>query len=583
MEKHRVVVIQDASSELISPSAIRWAIDTLKLISGDRITLLGVLHQVDTPMGYKFKVDSNSMFAANKKMIKEAVARKVQEYQSNTEIMDLGTLCESREIDFKIEVAAGSSRKETAVELASNLKATWVILDRQMRKDKKYFLQKLSCGISQMKDDNSVELLRGRKSTGTIIRHLVPVQNHGINGEETVQAQPPRAAQEPSPSGQEPSPSSQEPSAAGKELRGIEISREEVDESRQNEDPPTTESAGDEGPLQTWQVEIGGGDSGCKFCNNKRPHYGYKRDFTYEELHDSTGGFSPENCLSSEEFGSAFKGELEDGMKIVVKMKNNVFLDKGEFESEVNVLCRAWHKNVITLLGSCGEGNSRLLVYEYACNGSLDQHISEHSSRPLTWRRRINIALSAARGLRHLHENHIIHMDIRLNNILLTHYFEPLIGEWGITRKKYDSDKFSEDRVRYSDYQAPEYTDNRMVSSKTDVYSFGVVLLELITGRIVMEMALRETSLLDWARPLLSNKKYLELADSRLGKSYDLQQLLWMVQVTQNCLAKNPKRRLSMDRVVSALEFIAEKSIAIKEPAVTQQDAQVPEDGGERS
>ncbi|OWM69107.1 hypothetical protein CDL15_Pgr025294 [Punica granatum] len=506
MEKHRVVVIQDASSELISPSAIRWAIDTLKLISGDRITLLGVLHQVDTPMGYKFKVDSNSMFAANKKMIKEAVARKVQEYQSNTEIMDLGTLCESREIDFKIEVAAGSSRKETAVELASNLKATWVILDRQMRKDKKYFLQKLSCGISQMKDDNSVELLRGRKSTGTIIRHLVPVQNHGING------------------------------------------REEVDESRQNEDPPTTESAGDEGPLQTWQVEIGGGDSGCKFCNNKRPHYGYKRDFTYEELHDSTGGFSPENCLSSEEFGSAFKGELEDGMKIVVKMKNNVFLDKGEFESEVNVLCRAWHKNVITLLGSCGEGNSRLLVYEYACNGSLDQHISEHSSRPLTWRRRINIALSAARGLRHLHENHIIHMDIRLNNILLTHYFEPLIGEWGITRKKYDSDKFSEDRVRYSDYQAPEYTDNRMVSSKTDVYSFGVVLLELITGRIVMEMALRETSLLDWARPLLSNKKYLELADSRLGKSYDLQQLLWMVQVTQNCLAKNPKRRLSMDR-----------------------------------
>lgn len=128
--------------------------------------------------------------------------------------------------------------------------------------------------------------------------------------------------------------------------------------------------------MQTWQVEIGAGVSGCECCNNRWPNHGYIRDFTFEELHDSTGGFSPENCLSTEEFGSAFRGQLKNGMKIVIKKNKSVFLEKEEFESNVNLLSRAWHRNVITLLGSCGEGNNRILIYDYACNGSLDQHIS---------------------------------------------------------------------------------------------------------------------------------------------------------------------------------------------------------------
>ena len=64
-------------------------------------------------------------------------------------------------------------------------------------------------------------------------------------------------------------------------------------------------------------------------------------------------------------------------MKIAVKQhKYASFQGEKEFKSEVNVLSKARHENVVVLLGSCSEKNNRLLVYEYVCNGSLDQHIS---------------------------------------------------------------------------------------------------------------------------------------------------------------------------------------------------------------
>ena len=109
---------------------------------------------------------------------------------------------------------------------------------------------------------------------------------------------------------------------------------------------------------------------------NRRPKFEWKRDFKYAELNAATCGFSAKNFLSEGGFGSVYKGVL-DGRKIAVKHHRFASLqgDK-EFKSEVDALSKARHKNVVMLLGSCSEGNHRLLVYEYVCNGSLDQHIS---------------------------------------------------------------------------------------------------------------------------------------------------------------------------------------------------------------
>ena len=103
---------------------------------------------------------------------------------------------------------------------------------------------------------------------------------------------------------------------------------------------------------------------------------GWNRDFKYSELYNATQGFSQKNFLSEGGFGAVYKGKL-DGMTIAVKQhKSASSQGEKEFKSEVNVLSNARHENVVMLLGSCSEGSNRLLVYEYVCNGSLDQHLS---------------------------------------------------------------------------------------------------------------------------------------------------------------------------------------------------------------
>nr|XP_023921600.1 uncharacterized protein LOC112033056 [Quercus suber] len=157
MEAQRVVVIQGASRE-VSSSAIRWALHGLSLKPGDKLTLLAVIHQVKTPstlsimgsrklLGYGSRVDSSSMFGANERIIGREVAGKKNEYQNHRELAEISKLYEAKQVELDIEVATGPSPKEVALKAAVDIKATWVILDRQMKKDKKYFLEKLTCGI----------------------------------------------------------------------------------------------------------------------------------------------------------------------------------------------------------------------------------------------------------------------------------------------------------------------------------------------------------------------------------------------------------------------------------------------------
>lgn len=196
----------------------------------------------------------------------------------------------------------------------------------------------------------------------------------------------------------------------------------------------------------------------CSVCQNRRPKIGWTRDFTCAELQAATDGFSATKYLSEGGFGSVFKGEINGLMVAVKQHKDASSQGDKEFKSEVQVLSKARHENVVMLLGSCSDRNKRLLVYEYVCNGSLDQHLSskhtqisliskfiiasfasssrltekemidtEHARTLLSWEKRMKIAMGAAKGLQYLHENNIIHRDMRPNNILVTHDFESMV------------------------------------------------------------------------------------------------------------------------------------------------------------
>ncbi|KAK2439934.1 inactive protein kinase [Trifolium repens] len=297
----------------------------------------------------------------------------------------------------------------------------------------------------------------------------------------------------------------------------------------------------------------------CSVCYNIRPKLDWtKRDFTYAELHAATHCFSNKNFLSEGGFGSVYKGEIH-GQKIAVKKCIHAsHKQEKEFKSEVDALSKARHENVVMLLGSCSEGKNRILVYEFVCNGSLDQHLSRHSRKPLCWKDRLKVANGAAKGLLYLHQNNIIHRDIKPNNILLTHDCEVLLGDFGLAKIASEEFSCSIECPGNLAYWAPEYAAYGKVSNKTDVYSFGVVLVELITGMRTTDRKLGGKSLVGWARPLLIEGNCQKFVDERIMDSHDCHQIHWMSRLAGNCLNKDPHKRLDMSTVVKALTHIEE-------------------------
>ncbi|KAK7335886.1 hypothetical protein VNO80_27999 [Phaseolus coccineus] len=301
----------------------------------------------------------------------------------------------------------------------------------------------------------------------------------------------------------------------------------------------------------------------CSVCQHKAPVFGKPpRWFSYAELELATGGFSQANFLAEGGFGSVHRGVLPDGQVVAVK-QHKLASSQGDLEfcSEVEVLSCAQHRNVVMLIGFCIEDKRRLLVYEYICNGSLDSHLYGRQRKPLEWSARQKVAVGAARGLRYLHEECrvgcIIHRDMRPNNILITHDFEPLVGDFGLARWQPDGDTGVETRVIGTfGYLAPEYAQSGQITEKADVYSFGVVLVELVTGRKAVDLnrPKGQQCLTEWARPLLEEYAIEELIDPRLGSHYSEHEVYCMLHAASLCIRKDPYSRPRMSQVLRILD-----------------------------
>lgn len=115
----------------------------------------------------------------------------------------------------------------------------------------------------------------------------------------------------------------------------------------------------------------------CSICKSRRPNSGLQRKYTYEELQACTEGFSVKYSLCEGEYGPVFRGQLENNQEIVIKQHSFTSLQEQKvFMSEFQLLINARHENVIMLLGSCIRLSQLLIVYENACNGSLDLYLS---------------------------------------------------------------------------------------------------------------------------------------------------------------------------------------------------------------
>jgi len=185
-------------------------------------------------------------------------------------------------------------------------------------------------------------------------------------------------------------------------------------------------------------------------------------------LKEATNNFSEGNILGKGGFGTVYKGELHDGTKIAVKrMQSTGFVDQkgsSEFTSEIAVLTRVRHRNLVALLGFCLDGSERLLVYECMPQGALSRHLinwKEEGLKPLEWKIRLNIALDVARGVEYLHglaQQIFIHRDLKPSNILLGNDMRAKVSDFGLVRLAPEGKTSFQTRLAGTfGYMAPEY------------------------------------------------------------------------------------------------------------------------------
>ncbi|XP_014515985.1 PTI1-like tyrosine-protein kinase At3g15890 isoform X1 [Vigna radiata var. radiata] len=287
------------------------------------------------------------------------------------------------------------------------------------------------------------------------------------------------------------------------------------------------------------------------------------RVFSLKELHSATNNFNYDNKLGEGSFGSVYWGQLWDGSQIAVK-RLKVWSNRAEteFTVELEILARIRHKNLLSLRGYCEEGQERLIVYEYMQNLSLHSHLHGHHSFEcsLDWNLRMNIAIGSAEGIVYLHHQarpRIIHRDIKSSNVLLDSDFKARVADFGFAKLIPDWATHVSTRVKGTiGYLAPEYAMLGKANESCDVYSFGVLLLELASGRRPTEKlsSTVRRSIVDWALPLVCEKKFSEIADPRLNGNYVEEELKRVVLVGLMCVQDLPEKRPTMLDVVELLK-----------------------------
>ncbi|PQM38490.1 G-type lectin S-receptor-like serine/threonine-protein kinase RLK1 [Prunus yedoensis var. nudiflora] len=288
------------------------------------------------------------------------------------------------------------------------------------------------------------------------------------------------------------------------------------------------------------------------------------RPFSYQELQEATNGFTEE--LGRGSFGVVYKGIIQNGSQVQVAVKKlHCVIQDGdkEFKTEVNVIGKIHHKNLVRLLGYCDEGQQRLLVYELLSNGTLASFLFA-DVKP-SWGQRMEIAYGIAKGLEYLHEEcstPIIHCDIKPQNILLDDYYTAWISDFGLAKLLMMNQSHTHTAIRGTKgYVAPEWFSNMPITTKVDVYSFGVVLLEIICCRrsIDVENNCEEKAILtNWVYDCYQEGKTDAVLDHETEALLDKKNLEKSVMVAIWCIQEDPSLRPTMRKVVQMLEGVVE-------------------------
>eukprot|EP00253_Pinus_taeda_P023241 PITA_23241 len=305
------------------------------------------------------------------------------------------------------------------------------------------------------------------------------------------------------------------------------------------------------------------------------------RRISYAELVIATNEFSDANLLGIGSFGKVYKGILNDGTMVAVKLLNlqNEGAQKS-FDRECKVLGRVRHRNLIRVITCYSDLQIKALIFPLMPKGSLEKWLypDDGEQSCLNLIQRLNIAIDIAQGMTYLHHHcfvQVIHCDLKPNNVLLGEDMTAYLIDFGIATicfaNNEDGALTSTNALKGSTgYIPPEYGVGGQVTTKGDVYSYGIVLLEMLTRKKpTHDMFVEGMNLQKWVGSSFPSQVQ-EVVDmgqltrtSRcIEEDKDLNCLSALINVGLLCTNESPQGRPTMMGILGTLQNIKDSFLS---------------------
>ncbi|KAJ0440190.1 putative dual-specificity kinase TKL-Pl-4 family [Helianthus annuus] len=191
-----------------------------------------------------------------------------------------------------------------------------------------------------------------------------------------------------------------------------------------------------------------------------------------------------ENKVASGTFGDLYKGTY-CSQEVAIKVLKPERIDADmlrEFSQEVFIMRKIRHKNVVQFIGACTEPTKLCIVTEFMAQGSIYNFLHKQNGSfklPLL----LKIAIDISKGMSYLHQNNIIHRDLKTANLLMDEHDVVKVADFGVARVQTESGVMTAETGTYR-WMAPEVIEHKPYDHKADVFSFAIVLWELLTGEV---------------------------------------------------------------------------------------------------
>ncbi|KAL3843336.1 hypothetical protein ACJIZ3_000739 [Penstemon smallii] len=253
-----------------------------------------------------------------------------------------------------------------------------------------------------------------------------------------------------------------------------------------------------------------------------------------------------ESKVASGSYGDLYKGTYrsqEVAIKILKAERLNTELQT-EFAQEVFIMRKVRHKNVVQFIGACTKPPNLCIVTEFMSGGSVYDYLHKQKGT-FKLPALLKVAIDISKGMNYLHQNNIIHRDLKAANLLMDENEVVKVGDFGVARVKAQTGVMTAETGTYR-WMAPEVIEHKPYDHKADVFSFGVVLWELLTGKLPYE----------YLTPL---QAAVGVVQKGLRPTIPKNTHPKLVELLEKCWQRDPNLRPDFSEVIEILQQISKE------------------------